>query len=133
METTNTNTASHKQKAPVVGGTIASVTDDMVTTTGYRASKLLGADIYNDQGEKVGLLNDFIVGDRDEVSVAVIAVGGFLGMGARMVAVPASLLEGNDEGQMVLPIATKEKLKALPEFCYAEDFPKSNTKEEQTS
>ena len=104
--------------APVVGGTILSVDIEVVTTTGYRASKLLGSAIYNDKGEKIGSLDDFIVGSNANVSVAVVAVGGFLGMGARMVAVPATLFESNEQGQTVLPGATKEVLKALPEFRY---------------
>ena len=65
---------------PVVGGSIMSVNVEVVATTGYRASKLLGSDIYNDQEEKIGKLDDFIVGSNEEVSIAVIAVGGFLGM-----------------------------------------------------
>ena len=103
---------------PVVGGSIMAVNVEVVATTGYRASKLLGSDIYNDQGEKIGKLDDFIVGSNEEVSIAVIAVGGFLGMGSRMVAVPAELIEGNDKNQIVLPGATKDELKALAEFRY---------------
>jgi len=101
---------------PVVGGSVLAVNVEIVAATGYRASKLLGSDIYNDQGEKVGKLDDFIVGSNANVSIAVVAVGGFLGLGARMVAVPATLLESNDKGQTVLPGATKEELEALPEF-----------------
>jgi len=103
---------------PVVGGSIMSVNVEVVATTGYRASKLLGSDIYNDQEEKIGKLDDFIVGSNEEVSIAVIAVGGFLGMGSRMVAVPAKLIESNDKNQIVLPGATKDQLKALAEFRY---------------
>ena len=105
---------------PVVGSSILSVDIAVVSTTGYRASKLLGSAIYNDKGEKIGSLDDFIVGSNANVSVAVLAVGGFLGMGTRMVAVPASLFESNEQGQTVLPGATKDKLKALPEFRYAQ-------------
>lgn len=114
-------TGSWAQKAsdPVVGGAIVAVNVDIVAATGYRASKLLGSDIYNDKGEKIGKLDDFIVGSNAEVSVAILAVGGFLGMGSRMIAVPASLFESNDQGQTVLPGATKDQLKALPEFQYA--------------
>ena len=79
----------------------------------------MGSDIYNDNGEKIDKLDDFIVGSDANVSVAVLAVGGLLGMGARMVAVPAELFETNAEGQTVLPGATEEQLKALPEFLYA--------------
>jgi sporulation protein YlmC with PRC-barrel domain len=112
-------TDTKKDNAPVVGGTLAAVNVDIVATTGYRATKLLGSDVYNGQGEKIGRLDDFIVGSDEKVSVAVVAVGGFLGMGARMVAVPATNFETNDNGQLVLPGATEEKLKALPAFQYA--------------
>jgi len=104
---------------PVAGGSIMAVNVDVVATTGYRASKLLGSDIYNDNEEKIGKLDDFIVGSDANVSVAVLAVGGLLGMGARMVAVPAGLFETNAKGQTVLPGATEDQLKALPEFLYA--------------
>lgn len=103
---------------PVVGGSIMAVNVEVAATTGYRASELLGSDIYNDKEEKIGKLDDFIVGSNEEVSIAVIAVGGFLGMGSRMVAVPAKLLESNDKNQIVLPGGTKDELIALPEFRY---------------
>jgi hypothetical protein len=47
--------------------------------------------------------------------MAIVAVGGFLGM----VAVPAVLFENNSQGQVVLPGATLDRLKALPAFQYA--------------
>ena len=108
-----------KVEAPVVGGAIVAVNVEGGATTGYRASKLLGSDVYNDQSQKIGKLDDFIVGSEAEVSVAVVSVGGFLGMGSRLVAVPATLVESNDQGQVVLPGATEEMLKALPAFQYA--------------
>ena len=111
---------AQKSSDPVVGGSIVAVNVDIVATTGYRASKLLGSDIYNDKGEKIGKLDDFIVGSDSKVSIAILGVGGFLGMGKRMVAVPATLFESNDQGQTVLPGATKDELKALPEFRYAQ-------------
>ena len=115
-----TNSAWAETKAdPVVGGAIIAVNVDVIATTGYRATKLLGADIYNDKGDSIGKLDDFIVGSNANVSIAVIAVGGFLGMGARLIAVPASLLESNDKGQMVLSGASKDSLNSLPEFLYA--------------
>ena len=104
---------------PVVGGSVIAVNVDIVATTGYRASKLLGADIYNEQREEIGKLEDFIVGSDANVSIAIVGVGGFLGMGERLVAVPASLFKSNEQGQTVLPNATKEQLEALPEFRYA--------------
>lgn len=104
---------------PVVGGAVMAVNVDIVATTGYRASRLLGSDIYNDKGDKIGVLDDFIVGSDANISVAVISVGGFLGMGDRKVAVPASLFTSNQKGQTVLPNASADQLNALPEFLYA--------------
>ena len=113
------NTWADSGSDPVVGGSIMAVNVDVVATTGYRASKLLGADIYNDQGEKIGVLDDFIVGSDANISVAVVSVGGFLGMGDRKVAVPASMFTSNEKGQTVLPNVSKDQLIALPEFLYA--------------
>ena len=98
-----------------MGRTLTAVDVDVVATTGYRASRLLKSDIYNDKGEIIGKLDDFIVGSEEEVSVAIVAVGGFLGM----VAVPAVLFENNSQGQVVLPGGTRDRLKALPAFQYA--------------
>jgi sporulation protein YlmC with PRC-barrel domain len=116
---TGAETGTKAAADPVVGGSVIAVNVDIVAATGYRASKLLGADIYNEQGETVGKLEDFIVASDANVSIAIVGVGGFLGMGERLVAVPASLFKSNDQGQTVLPNATKDQLEALPEFRYA--------------
>lgn len=104
---------------PVVGGTIVNVAVTEIFATGYRASKLLKSDIYNKDGDKIGTIDDFIIGGNNNVSIAILSVGGFLGLGGRNVAVPAILFETNAKGQIVLPKAKKEDLLALPEFRYA--------------
>jgi sporulation protein YlmC with PRC-barrel domain len=105
---------------PVVGTVLTGVTAETVATTGYRATKLLGSSIFNDKGEDIGKLEDFIVGSDDSVSVAIIGVGGFLGVDERMVAVPVEVLEMNEKGQLQLSGASKKQLEALPAFIYAE-------------
>lgn len=111
---------AQQSTAPVVGGAIMAVNVDVVATSGYRASKLLGKPVYNNQGEKIGTLDEIIIASDQMVSVGIVSVGGFLGVGSRNVAVPALLFELNEDGQTVLPEATKDVLKALPEFLYAE-------------
>jgi sporulation protein YlmC with PRC-barrel domain len=106
-------------EAPVVGGAIISVSVQALATTGYRASKLLGAKVYNENNDTIGSIDDFIVAGDKEVSFAIISVGGFLGLGARLVAVPASLFKGNSAEHITLPKATKDDLVALPAFTYA--------------
>ena len=49
----------------------------------------------------------------------IIQVGGFLGIGSRLIAVPYSSLQISEEGKrIVLPGASKEHVKDLPEFKY---------------
>lgn len=105
---------------PIAGSSILGVEVKVLKSmaSGYRASKLLGSDIYNDQGEKIGKVDDFLVGSDNNVSVAIVSVGGFLGIGAKLVAVPAGSFESNDNGQTVLPGANKKELMKLPEFHY---------------
>lgn len=85
--------------------------------TGYRTSKVVGSNVYNESNEVVGTIDDLIVTPTEKVPYAVLSVGGFLGMGTKFVVVPFSSLTVKDK-QMVLPGATKDSLKALPEFQY---------------
>ena len=92
--------------------------DTLSLATGYRTSKVVGAHIVNEANEQVGTIDDLIVTPNDKVPYAVLSVGGFLGMGTKYVVVPYSSLEIKGK-QMLLRGATKESLKALPDFKYA--------------
>ncbi|SDR54175.1 PRC-barrel domain-containing protein [Paraburkholderia fungorum] len=96
-------------------------TDVVQLASGYRASKLAGADVYNKIKDNIGTLDDLIVspgGDRG--TYAILSVGGFLGMGKHLISVPFNDLQINNR-RIVLPEATKKSLEALPEFKYALD------------
>jgi hypothetical protein len=85
---------------------------------GYRSSKLVGATVVNDANQSIGTIDDLLVGRSDKVLYAVLSVGGFLGMGSKLIAVPYASLQirGKD---VLLPGGDKGQLKALPEFKYA--------------
>ena len=91
--------------------------DPASLATGYRTSKVVGSTVVNEANETVGTIDDLIVTPAEKVPFAVLSVGGFLGMGSKYVVVPFSSLQVKDK-QMVLPGATKNLLKALPEFKY---------------
>ena len=96
-------------------------TDVVQLASGYRASKLSGADVYNRNKDNIGTLDDLIVSPGTErTTYAILSVGGFLGMGKHLVAVPFNDLQ-IDNRRVVLPEATKKSLEALPEFKYAPD------------
>jgi len=85
---------------------------------GYRTSKLVGATVKNSANETIGTVDDLLVSRSDKVLYAVLSVGGFLGIGSKLVAVPYTSLQ-IDPKNLVLPNANKDQLKALPEFKYA--------------
>jgi sporulation protein YlmC with PRC-barrel domain len=94
------------------------VVDVVAVADGYRASKLRGTTVVNSKNEKVGEIDDLVVG-KDRVLFAILQVGGFLGLGSRLIAVPYTSLQINGDGsRIVLPGATKQQLEQLPEFKY---------------
>ncbi len=91
--------------------------DPQTVATGYRTSKVVGATVKNEANETVGTIDDLIVTPNEKVPFAVLSVGGFLGMGSKYVVVPYTSLQLS-ENHITLPGATKDALKALPEFKY---------------
>ena len=74
----------------------AATTATTTTTTAsgeWRASKMVGLKIYNDANESVGSISDLLMDKSGDVKIAVIGVGGFLGMGEHLVAVPYDKLK----------------------------------------
>jgi sporulation protein YlmC with PRC-barrel domain len=95
------------------------VEEKALVLQGWRASKLLGASVYNDKNQRIGKIEDMLVSPDGKLSVAVIDVGGFLGLGKHRVAIPVDQFSDITAKRLVLPNATKEALKALPEFQFA--------------
>ena len=112
--------------APTASAQVAGVAPIGVTVqemqlvvVGWSAKrKLLGAKVYNDQNQSIGKIEDIIVSPKRTVSHAIIGVGGFLGIGEHLVAIPMDQLNFVNN-RFVLHGATKETLKAMPEFHYA--------------
>jgi hypothetical protein len=124
----------------------------------WRASKLIGVKIYNEQNERLGDINEIIMDQTGKTLGYVIGVGGFLGMGEhdifvepskvkfvnepvrtaaapaandaptnkdnKMTTRPASSTQARDVTEIWYPdhgllSATKEQLKAMPQFKYS--------------
>ena len=94
--------------------------DVVKVSTGFRASKIIGSEVVNASNETIGKIDDVIVSSDGKVPYAILSVGGFLGMGSRLIAIPYDSLRVVEKKTM-LPGGTKEQLKALPEFKYARD------------
>jgi sporulation protein YlmC with PRC-barrel domain len=102
---------------------IADMSEGVTDLTGMRASKILGAPVYNDHNEKVGSVDDVVIGNDKTLNV-IVSVGGFLGLGSKMVEIPFDKLQfgyekGSSDNRIVIAGVTKESLTAMPDYHYA--------------
>jgi sporulation protein YlmC with PRC-barrel domain len=111
-----------------MGGNVATPppTHNPVLTEGgeVRASKVIGSSVYNDQNQKVGTVDDILMSKDQKADTAVISVGGFLGIGSKLVSVPYDKLQfketvDSNSGRVLMPDATKDSLNGMPEYHYA--------------
>jgi sporulation protein YlmC with PRC-barrel domain len=54
----------------------------------WRASKVVGLSVYNDNNESLGSINDLLTDKNGNIKAVVLGVGGFLGVGEHLVAIP---------------------------------------------
>lgn len=74
---------------PDHAGMAPAATSDSSTLQGdWRTSKVVGLNVYNDNNESIGSIDDLLTDKSGNIKVAVISVGGFLGVGSHLVAVP---------------------------------------------
>lgn len=107
--------------AQVAGSTFlgASYAELRDVAVGWSAKRqILGRQVYNKMDERIGSVDDIIVTTDKAVSYAIVNAGGFLAVAKHNVAVPVSQFQLNGD-KLVLPGATRDSLKAAPEFEYA--------------
>lgn len=151
-QTTSATTDSATTAAP------AATADASSLRGNWRTSKLIGLNVYNTSNESLGSINDLLTDKSGDIKAVVIGVGGFLGVGEHLVAVPLDKVKFVDDpiaytGTAGAPptarpssttttgaantapapapkknpwypdhavfSATKDQLKAMPEFKYA--------------
>lgn len=78
---TSTTTTTSPAPAPVAAS-------DSSYTGNWRASKVVGLDVYNSSNESLGSINDLLTDQSGNIKAVVLGVGGFLGVGEHLVAVP---------------------------------------------
>ena len=110
---------SKVQTAPMPGKGPSFITlqnDDMLS------SNVVGLDIYNDQNNDIGKIQDIAFDSSKKVAGYILSVGGFLGMGTHYVAVdPDAVKVTYDTSNKVWRAtmnATRDQLKSAPEFKY---------------
>src|SRR4030081_93642 len=63
----------------------------------WRASKVIGVNVYNENNEKIGDIEELIIDKSGKVDNVVLGLGGFLGMGEHYVAGPMEKLKWVNE------------------------------------
>jgi sporulation protein YlmC with PRC-barrel domain len=84
-------------------------------TTAIRASRVIGTEVKDTNGEVLGKVEDLIL-DKTENAImfAVVGFGGVLGIGEKFHPVPWSSLDYEEEGAAYIVPFTKEQLRAAP-------------------
>ena len=88
--------------------------------TAVDTKKLIGRNIRNANQDTVGEIDSVLIDNAGNVRYVVVGVGGFLGIGEKEVALPWSALSITENGEKVTANLTKDQLKALPEYRYAD-------------
>ncbi len=82
------------------------------------ASKLKGADVYGADDKKIGDVSDLLFSKDGKLEAFILSVGGFLGVGAKEVALPPSAIQiAQEKDSWKLKVsATKDQLAQAPNF-----------------
>lgn len=95
----------------------SSANDMNPVATLLSADTIAGDDVCNLQDEKLGNIQDLMIDISDgKIRYAVLASGGFLGMGDRLFAVPWNALKHDRENKRFLLDVDVERLKNAPGF-----------------
>ena len=86
----------------------------------FMSSRLVGANVYNNQNETLGEIDDLVIENGKTITGLVVGVGGFLGMGESHVVLDPStvVLNQKDGAWRVYVDTTKDTLKNAPKFTY---------------
>lgn len=131
----NQNNAPAETQAPAMTAPNATAVtqtppprDAIITAQGgadIRADKIIGATVYNPDGQQVGKVRDVLFDANGKVKGVILNVGGILGIGAKPVGLQWKELEVQPSNDVVKVNYTKEQLEAAPAFQLQDEMPSS--------
>jgi sporulation protein YlmC with PRC-barrel domain len=123
-----TATDALEEEVPPAAASAAAAQDNTQFVTSVPADALsistyYNEDVYDNQNNKLGDVNDILLDKDSRVSIVIVGVGGFLGVGEKDVAVPFSALKvAEKEGDRYLVMdANKEALEKALGYIYDKD------------
>jgi opacity protein-like surface antigen len=94
-----------------------------VLNTDMLSSNVVGLDVFNGQNNNIGKIKDIAFDASKQMTGYILSVGGFLGMGTHYVAVDPNAVmvqyDASNKTWRATMNATKDELKAAPEFKYS--------------
>ncbi len=116
---------NEKMRSTESGSSRPSTATDTTTTTGPGMSlansnreQLVGKDIYGADNRNIGEVEDVVIGSNAKLQSVLVDVGGFLGIGARRVAIPVEKL--SLQGDRLVSQITEQEARSLPEYKAAQ-------------
>ena len=85
------NATTSTSPSPSASSTSTSVQQNLKGN--WRASKMMGLDVYNESNEKLGDISEILLDQSGKVNAVVIGIGGFLGVGQHDIAVSMDKLK----------------------------------------
>jgi len=116
-------TADRKPTATTTTGPAATAatesTGDFNAAGDLSANAVIGTKIRNENKDTVGSVQDLYLDSQGATKTVVVSVGGFLGVGAKDVAIKWSDLKQSRDGKSVVLVTSlsKDELKALPDYA----------------
>jgi sporulation protein YlmC with PRC-barrel domain len=104
--------------ASMLGSNSGSNAVYMTGDNNVRASKVIGASVYNDHDQKIGTIDELLMNQNHDVTQAVLSVGGFLGVDSKLVAVNIDRLQVKPD-RIVMSGATKDGLTKMPTYTFS--------------
>ena len=81
----------------------------------HRVSRIIGSEVHDKSGDKIGEIRDIVVDDRGSIRLAIVSTGGYLGVGERLHAVPWEAMTLGPKDDRIVDI-DKARLREAPGF-----------------
>lgn len=83
-----------------------------------KASGIIGMEVRNKENQKLGEVKDLVIDmNTGRLSYAVLSVGGFLGIGEKLIALPPGAMKVATDSEHLILDADKSKIQAAPGFA----------------
>jgi len=95
------------------------------------SDKIIGMDVRNPDDESIGTIDALVIDKRNRVVAGIVSVGGFLGIGAKDVAVNWKEFTFQPEEEVATVMLSRQQLENAPAFRNREDVQAQLQSEEQ--